>query len=116
MSDETKNKREASISYRPPQELRDEFHRRVQLSGLSLSCFITSAVFGQEAVRSRRKPPIERRDLVLLLAKCAAIHDQLSRFDTEVADSADIQTILGEARLELAELRAACFKALGRTP
>lgn len=116
MSDETKNKREAPISYRPPQELRDEFHRRADQSGLSLSGFITAAVFGQGAVRSRRKPPVEKRDLVLLLAKCAAIHDQLSRFDAAGMDSAEIHAVLGDAHRELAELRAACFKALGRTP
>lgn len=116
MSDETKDKREAPISYRPPQELREEFHARAKNSGLSVSAFITASVFGQAAPRSRKRPPVEKRDLVQLLAKCAAIHDQLSRFDPKGKDNPEIAAALLEARRDLAELRTACFKALGRTP
>lgn len=116
MSDEKKVKREAPISYRPPQELRDEFYARAENSGLSLSGFITASVFGENAPRSRKKPPIEKRDLVHLLAKCAAIHDQLSRFDVKGKENPEIAATLEETRRDLGELRAACFKALGRTP
>lgn len=116
MSDDKKHKREAPISYRPPQALREEFRRRADQSGLSLSGFITASVFGNDAPRGSRKPPVEKRDLVRLLAQCAAIHDELSRFDLVGKDDSEIRAAVDAAHGELSELRAACFKALGRTP
>lgn len=116
MSDKTKNRREAPVSYRPPQALRDEFYRRAEQSGLSLSGFITGAVFGQDAGRSQRKPSVERRDLVRLLSQCAAIRDQLSRIEDISGNSTETEALLADAHRQLGEMRAACFKALGRTP
>ncbi|RCK43660.1 hypothetical protein TH25_21145 [Thalassospira profundimaris] len=116
MSDKTKHKREAPISYRPPQALREEFYVRADKSGLSVSGFITACVFGQGEGRSRRKPSIERRELVQLLATCAAIRDQLSRLEDMAQDSADVQVAFEDMHRQLGEMRAACFKALGRTP
>ena len=56
MSKKTGKKREAPISYRPPAALREEFHSRVEKSGLSASAFITKSVFGNDAPRQSRRP------------------------------------------------------------
>lgn len=116
MSDKTKQRREAPISYRPPQAMRDEFYARADKSGLSVSGFITASIFGQDAGRSQRKPSVERRDLVQLLAQCAAIRDQLSRLENAASENAEAQALFADAYRQLGEMRAACFKALGRTP
>lgn len=116
MSDRKKHTRAAPISYRPPKGLQDEFRRRAEKSGLSLSAFITASVFGNDAPRASRKPSVEKRDLAKLLSSCAAIHDELSRFDLGGKDDGEIVARLDAAHRELSELRAACFKALGRTP
>lgn len=96
--------------------MRDEFYARADKSGLSVSGFITASIFGQDAGRSQRKPSVERRDLVQLLAQCAAIRDQLSRLEDVASDNAESQTLFADAYRQLGEMRAACFKALGRTP
>ena len=116
MPDEKKQKREAPISYRPPQALRDEFFRRAEKSGLSISGFISACVFGQDAGRSQRKPTVERRDLVQLLSTCAAIRDQLSRLENVAADDVGSQALIEDMYSQLCELRSACFNALGKTP
>ena len=56
MPDSTNRKREAPISYRPPKGLREEFHARVEKSGLSTSAFITKAVFATDPPRQSRRP------------------------------------------------------------
>lgn len=116
MSDKTKNRRKPPISYRPPEALREEFYVRADKSGLSISGFITACVFGQDASRSRRKPSVERRELVQLLATCAAIRDQLSRLEDIAGDSSESRAAFEDMHRQLGEMRAACFKALGRTP
>tara|TARA_R110002126_G_scaffold12953_1_gene55512 strand:- start:120 stop:470 length:351 start_codon:yes stop_codon:yes gene_type:complete len=116
MSDKTKQKRDAPISYRPPQALREEFYVRADKSGLSVSGFITASVFGKDVHRSRKKPPIERRELVQLLSTCAAIRDQLSRLEDVAGESPETQAALEDMHLQLGEMRSACFRALGRTP
>lgn len=116
MSDKTKQKRESPISYRPPQALREEFYARADKSGLSVSGFITASVFGQDAGRSRKKPSVERRELVQLLGTCAAIRDQLSRLEDMASQSAEAQAVFEDMHRQLGEMRSACFRALGRTP
>lgn len=113
MPDEKDRKREAPISYRPPKKLREEFYRRAEQSGLSLSAFITKSVFEQDPPRRSRRPAVEAELLARLLAEAAKIRDALSDVSSEDDNTAEI---VEAAYQELAEIRAACFKALGRLP
>lgn len=115
MSKRTGKKREAPISYRPPAELRAEFAERVEKSGLSTSAFITQAVFSREPPRQSRRPPIEEKMLAQLLFRAAQIRDQLHEISATGPD--ENQTLLIEQAVgELAELRAAILKGMGRKP
>src|SRR5271170_6925036 len=77
MPAENDNKREAPISYRPPKELRAEFERRVNASGLSTSAFITKSVFGADPPRQSRRPSIEHQAVAQILGELARVRDQL---------------------------------------
>lgn len=107
-----KIKRAAPISYRPPEALREEFCARVEKSGLSVNAFLTASVFGTSPPRQSRRPSIEHADVARLLAETALLNDRLKCLGEAGADAA----LLYEAVRDLHEIRAACLKALGRTP
>lgn len=107
----TEKKREAPISYRPPYELREQFRARVEDSGLSVNAFITAAVFGDDAPKPARRASASRADVARLLAETALLNERLKGLG-EAADPA----FLGEVARDLREIRAACLKALGRSP
>src|SRR5712691_7052379 len=77
MKAEQSSKRKAPISYRPPEELRAEFERRVNASGLSVSAFITKAWFGADPPRQSRRPSIEQQAVAQILAGLARVRDEL---------------------------------------
>lgn len=106
MTKETK--RRAPISYRPPTQLQEEFTARVERSGLSQNAFITKAIFNDHAARGTRHATPQEKDIVRLLSKCAALKSTL--------DNIEDQSIVEQTYAELDELRAACFKLLGRQP
>jgi hypothetical protein len=108
------NKREAPISYRPPKELRAEFERRVNASGLSTSAFITKSVFGADPPRQSRRPSIEHQAVAQILGELARVRDQLHSI--AIASGPESGVLLEEAVRSLTEIRSACFKALGRKP
>jgi len=114
MPAENDNKREAPISYRPPKELRAEFERRVNASGLSTSAFITKSIFGAEPPRQSRRPSIEHQAVAQILGELARVRDQLHAI--AVASGPGSGVLLEEAVRSLTEIRSACFKALGRKP
>lgn len=96
--------RDAPISYRPPTELREAFHARVEASGLSVNAFITQAIFAQDAPRQRRRAPVEQQTIARLLAEAARLPDRLNA----VGSVADVDAaLLEEAVRDLRELRAA---------
>ena len=115
MPENDRKKREAPISYRPPAELREEFHARVEKSGLSTSGFITKSVFGQGSPRQVRRPPVEKQLLARLLAQAAALRDQL-RVLEQREDGADHAALIAHAAEELTVIRAALLKAMERAP
>lgn len=106
-----KTKREAPISYRPPHELREQFRARVEESGLSVNAFITAAVFGDDAPKPARRASAPRADVARLLAETALLNERLKG----LAGDAD-PALLADAVRDLSEIRAACLKALGRSP
>ncbi|ABS65799.1 hypothetical protein Xaut_0543 [Xanthobacter versatilis] len=106
-----KSKREAPISYRPPQELRAQFRARVEESGLSVNAFITAAVFGEDAPAPARRVSASRADIARLLAQTALLGAQLKGLGPDADDA-----LVAEAIRDLHEIRAACLKTLGRSP
>jgi hypothetical protein len=58
MTEKTDQKRDAPVSYRPPADLRDEFRRRVETSGLSANAYITRAIFNAAIPRATRRPAV----------------------------------------------------------
>lgn len=108
-------KREAPISYRPPARLRDEFHARVEKSGLSVSGFITKSVFGEGAPRTTRRPPLEQQTLARLLAEAARIRTRLDQLAPEEIAGEQAEA-LAEIQAELSEIRAALLTAMERKP
>ena len=82
MPAEDDNKREAPISYRPPKELRAEFERRVNASGLSTSAFITKAWSGADPPRQSRRPSIEHQTVAQILGELARVRDRLDAVAT----------------------------------
>ncbi len=116
MPAESDSKREAPISYRPPKELRAEFERRVNASGLSTSAFITKSVFGADPPRQSRRPSIDHQAVAKILAALAGVRDQLHAVATVPGQGGAGAVTVEEAVRSLTEIRAACFKALGRKP
>ncbi len=114
MPDRKSIKREAPISYRPPKGLRQEFHVRVEKSGLSTSAFITKAVFGTDPPRQSRRPSMEAELLARLLAQAAKIRDELHEISLTGSD--DTGPVIAAAFDELTEIRTALLKASGRQP
>ncbi|TCS04601.1 hypothetical protein [Rhizobium sp. BK418] len=106
-----KTTREAPISYRPPHELREQFRARVEESGLSVNAFITAAVFGEDVPKPARRASASRADVARLLVETALLNERLKG----LAGDAD-PALLEDAVRDLREIRAACLKALGRSP
>lgn len=115
MSEDRSKTRPAPITYRPPKALQAELHARQRRSGLSMNAFITEAIFGATAPRQYRRPPIEKTELARLLGYAADIHDRL---DTLIADDGcgEDGAVMGAVMEELATIRAALIRALGRSP
>ena len=116
MTDKTDKKRDAPVSYRPPAELRDEFRRRVEASGLPVNAYITKALFDLATPRGTRRPPLEKEMLALLLARSAAIRDALDSAARVAGDEADTSNALKAACDELAVIRAALMTLMERAP
>jgi hypothetical protein len=117
MPEQDETKREAPISYRPPKELRAEFDERVLASGLSTSAFITKCVFGRDPPRRSRRPSIEHEAVAQILSRLAQVRDQLHALHAHLGAGGNAdRTLIEEAVRPLTEIRALCFKALGRKP
>jgi hypothetical protein len=104
-----KTKREAPISYRPPEHLREEFHARAEKSGLSVSGFITASIFGGQVPRQSRRPPFEKQELARILAECIRLRGALEAAGGDEA-------LLAEAVGALTEIRNTLLAAQGRAP
>jgi len=116
MTDKTDKKRDSPVSYRPPAELRDEFRRRVEMSGLSVNAYITKALFDLATPRRSRRPPVEKQMLAQLLARSAAIRDALENAAHVAGDEPHAADALQTACDELTVIRAALLKMMERAP
>ncbi len=113
---EKDDKREAPISYRPPRELRTEFEQRVLASGLSTSAFITKAWSGANPPRRSRRPTVDHEAVAKILAGLAQVRDELQVLARRSDETGPNRAVIEQAARALIEMRAACFKALGRKP
>ena len=114
---EPKNKkRNAPISYRPPEDLREEFYSRVESSGLSTSAFLTKSWSGQEPPRQTRRPVLEQKLLARLLGEAATIRTDLHEISLTGGDNANNTLLIETAVEELTAIRAALLKAMDRKP
>ena len=116
MTEKTDKKRDAPVSYRPPAELRDEFRRRVEASGLPVNAYITKALFALATPRRARRAPVEKQMLAQLLARSAAIRDALDAAARAAGDEAVAADALKAACDELTVIRAALLKMMERAP
>jgi hypothetical protein len=117
MPEQDDSKREAPISYRPPKELRAEFDDRVRASGLSTSAFITKSIFGRDPPRRSRRPSVEHEAVAKILAGLAQVRDELHAIAIHLGEGAAAdRALIEDAVRPLTEIRALCFKALGRKP
>ena len=116
MPDKDRKKRKPPISYRPPAALRDEFHARVEKSGLSASAFITKAIFNQAPPRQSRRPALQQRLLARLLSEAARIRQDLDDIARQDGYDGGSDPVIAEATRTLTEIRAALLKAMGRNP
>jgi hypothetical protein len=114
MTEKTDKKRDAPVSYRPPAELRDEFRRRVETSGLSANAYITRAIFNAAIPRGARRPAVEKQMLAHLLVRSAAIRDALDNA-SRVAETGAADA-MKTACEELTIIRAAPMKMMEREP
>jgi hypothetical protein len=108
-----RKKRAPPISYRPPAKLRDEFAARVRDSGLSISGFITRAVFAGIAPRARPRPALDRAGAATLLAQAALIADRLAAIPE---GSEAREETLRACRDELLLIRTFLMQLAGREP
>jgi hypothetical protein len=113
---ERDDKREAPISYRPPRELRAEFEQRVLASGLSTSAFITKAWSSVDPPRRSRRPTVDHEAVAKILAGLAQVRDELQVLARHSGETGPNRAVIEQAARSLTEMRAACFKALGRKP
>jgi hypothetical protein len=115
MPDRKDSKRSAPISYRPPAALRGELYARQLKSGLSMNAFITKSIFDAPVPRQSRRPSMEAGELARLLGHAARIRERLDEIAETGDDSAGAQHI-ATAQEDIATLRAAILKAMGRAP
>lgn len=111
----TEKSREAPISYRPPEALREEFRARVEQSGLSVNAFITQSVFGSAPPRPSRRSPrhslLDQRVLARLLGEAARLRTSL---ETLPVDGERQALLHEEAAAALQDIRTLLMQALGR--
>jgi hypothetical protein len=106
----TDKRRDPPISYRPPEDLREEFRARVEKSGLSINAFITRAIFDAAPSRQSRRPVLEQQLLARLLAEAGGIRALL-----EVPRDAEAAAPV-EALATLRDIRLLLMQAMGRAP
>jgi hypothetical protein len=110
------NGREAPISIRIPRHLREAFLRKVEASGYSKNGYILKAIFGADAPRATRTPPVQKEQLALILASLAATRDRLDDIAARAPGDASIAEATNAIGEDLVLLRTAVMKMLGREP
>lgn len=103
-----RDKRQPPISYRPPVGLRAELRTRIQNSGKTTNAFITAAIFGRDAPRSRPQPRPDVETGARLLAHVAKLNDRLKALEAAGAQGTE------ECRDVLIAIRSCVMRLLGK--
>ena len=114
MEKKTGNERDAPISIRIPRHLRETFLRGWQASGYSKNGYILKCIFGANAPRAKRTPPIQKEQLALILASLAAMRDRVDDIVARAPDDATLAEAANAIGEDLVLLRTAVMKMLGR--
>ncbi|HVU19491.1 MAG TPA: hypothetical protein VHE09_02095 [Rhizomicrobium sp.] len=114
MTDETKQKRPAPISYRLPVDQADEIRQRIAASGLPVNAYITRAILNAPVPRGARRPPVEKQMLGKLLGRSGAIRDALDNASRVAGDDVRLAAAIEAAHDELTVIRAAILKMMER--
>lgn len=114
MDEQTPNKRLPPYSYRPPVELREEFERRIQQSGLSLSAFITKAWSGSVLPRQIKVADEKSKTLAKLLADSGQIKDRINDMRVCVPDVESFDEFYKAVQAELLLIRTVIMKEFRR--
>lgn len=101
-----RERRPAPIPYRPPKGRTEELRALVAASGLSTNAFITHCVFGRRRIALKL--------FARLLTETARIGDLLG--DLAAAGADEHGAALDAAQQELAQIRAALLRGMGRLP
>ncbi|MCP8685941.1 hypothetical protein [Marinobacterium sedimentorum] len=109
-----KKKRLPPYSYRPPVDLREEFERRVEASGLSTSAFITKHCLGEVLPSQHRNQPEQKKDLARLLHEAAQIKEALDELKAGHPDPEVLVDTIEQAKSELVVIRTLIMQALRR--
>lgn len=109
-----RTRRKPPFSYRPPVAMREALLARAAASGLSLNAFITAALFGPDAPPARRRVPVAKQDIAVLLAQAARIRDLLGNVPTLPRDEQG--EVIKACRDALVEIRTSLMQLLGRAP
>ena len=84
--------------------------------GLSTSAFITKSVFGRDPPRRSRRPSVEHEAVAQILGRPGADPRRAPRHRMHLGEAGADRALIEEAVRPLTEMRAVCFKALGRKP
>lgn len=109
-----KKKRPPPYSYRPPARLREEFERRVEESGLSMSAFITKHCLGEVLPSQHRSQPEKKKELARLLREAARIKESLDELKARHPAPDSLTETVEQAKSELVLIRTLIMQALGR--
>lgn len=107
-----KKRRSPPYSYRPPVDLREEFERRVEASGLSLSAFITKHCLGEVLPSQHRNQPENKKDLARLLREATQIKESLDELKAVHPDPEALTDTIEQAKSELVIIRSLIMQAL----
>ncbi len=131
MPEKTAPKREPPVSWRPPKHLEKEFSRRLQMSGMGKSEYITSVMaqtFDLPPPRAKKTPKVNIKEIALLLHEMGKLRAEFGKIGSnlnQIAKAANLgrhlqnmheATIadLQAAIADLTEIRAASMEALGK--
>ncbi|PUB88039.1 MAG: hypothetical protein DBP00_07355 [gamma proteobacterium symbiont of Ctena orbiculata] len=115
MTEKKKETRPAPISYRPPVHLADEFHARVEKSGLSYNAFITKNVFDEPPPKQSRRPSLVEKYIARSLGMDGRLRDIFREIRLRCSGN-DIALLTEEGDDILIEKRTEKMKLMGRKP
>jgi mobilization protein NikA len=112
-----KRARSSHLTVRLSVDERAAVETAAEKAGLTAGSYARQAMLGAPAPRQVRRPPVEKRELARLLGELGKIGGNLN----QLARAANTGVVVYESEIDaslgdLAEVRTAILKALGRAP